>query len=302
MEPTETMEPALKKESLFFTHLELLFVVAIWSGTFVATKFVLAQISPVISALYRYLIASAILLLLYSRKREKINRQDVPLLFLLGLSGVTFYYLLQHYGIQYTNAIDASILISLSPAFIGLISWLFLKEALKPLTLFGLFLSLAGAILVINNGQFNLGQLESRLWGNILILLTAVSWAVYSVFGKKLLIKYQTLTLITWTTLIGTAGLIPFSLLELTSAPHLTLDWFGWLNMLYLGGAASVYGYLAWYRALTKLPSVTVGSYLYFRPLLTGIIASLLLKEEVGVLVVAGGCLIILGTFLSTKS
>ena len=142
---------------------------------------------------------------------------------------------------------------------------------------------------------------ERKLLGNVLILLTAVSWALYSVVGKRLLNKYSTRTLITYTTLIGTIFLIPFSLFELGNSGNFSLNWFGWLNMLYLGGAASVYGYLAWYRALKKLPAVTVGSYLYFRPLLTGIIAAIVLHERVGMLIIIGGVLIIAGTYLSTK-
>lgn len=88
---------------------------------------------------------------------------------------------------------------------------------------------------------------------------------------------------------------------ELAHTGYHRLNWVGWLNLLYLGGAASVYGYLAWYRALTKLPAVTVGSYLYFRPLLTGVIAAVVLNEKVGLFVILGGILIILGTVLSTK-
>lgn len=289
------------KPKLIFTHLELLLVITIWAGTFVATKIVLTQITPAVSALYRYLIASAVLLALNLRNKEKVLKSDYPSFFLLGLTGVTLYYLLQHYGIKYTNAIDASILISLSPVFIGMISWLILKERMKPIALAGLILAFSGSVLLITGGKFTWNDTGGRFWGNILILLTAVSWSVYSVCGKKLLARYTPLTLITYTTLIGTILLFPFSLLELVHMGFKSVNFFGWLNLLYLGGAASVYGYLAWYRALKKLPAVTVGSYLYFRPLLTGIIAAIALGERIGLFVIAGGVLIIGGTYLSTK-
>lgn len=287
--------------SIILTHLELLFVVAIWAGTFVATKIVLEQIPPVLSALYRYVIASLILLALNFRGMEKIERSDYPQMVLLSLTGVTLYYLLQHYGINYTNATDASILISLSPVFIGLISWLLLKEPIRPVTVLGLATAFVGSLLVITDGNFSWGQAGPRFWGDVLILLTAVSWAFYSVYGKKLLGRYRTGTLITWTTVIGTLFLVPFSIPELLHTTIQCPNWFIWLNLLYLGGAASVYGYLAWYRALERLPAVTVGSYLYFRPLLTGIIAALVLGERVGAFVVAGGVLIIVGAYLSSR-
>lgn len=288
--------------SLIYIHLELFFVVAIWSGTFVATKIVLEEISPALSALYRYCIASLILLVIDHRNPERIKREDYPLILFLGATGVTLYYLLQHYGIKYTSATDAAILISLSPVFIGIISWILLSEKLKGVTIFGLILAFIGCILVISNGNMSFQNAKEQLWGDILILLTAVSWAFYSVYGKKLLNSYSIHTIVKYTTWTGTFLLIPFSLPEMgDKATHFSLSLIGWLNLLYLGGLASVYGYLAWYRALNKLSAVMVGSYLYFRPLLTGIIAAIILHETISVFVIMGGFFIVLGTYLSTK-
>lgn len=285
---------------LVLTHVELFVVIAIWAGTFVATKLLLTEIPPALSALYRYVVASVILVALNWGKLERVERRDWPRLVFLSLFGVTFYYLLQHYGIMYTNATDAAILVSLSPIFMGLISWALLGERLRPRAVAGLVLATAGSALVITKGGYDFVQAGS-LGGNVLILLTAVSWAVYSVYGKKLLGRYAVNTLITYTTVIGTVSLVPFTVGELARGQGFSLSWLGWLNLLYLGGLASVYGYLAWYRALTRLPSLTVGSYLYFRPLLTGIFAALLLHEAVGVAEVAGGCLIIAGTYLAAR-
>lgn len=285
---------------IVLTHIELFVVIAIWAGTFVSTKLLLQEVPPALSALYRYVVASVILVALNRGRLDKVARGDWPRLVFLALFGVTFYYLLQHYGIMYTNATDAAILVSLSPIFMGLISWALLGERLRPLAVAGLALATAGAALVITKGDWALMPAGS-LTGNLLILLTAVAWAVYSVYGKKLLGRYSVNTLITYTTVIGTVSLLPFTAGELAAGRGLALTWLGWANLLYLGGLASVYGYLAWYRALTRLPSLTVGSYLYFRPLLTGIFAALLLHEAVGAAEVAGGCMIVVGTYLAAR-
>lgn len=286
---------------LIYIHLELLFVVTVWAGTFVATKLVLEQISPAISALYRYLIASAIIILADFKNSEKIQKADYPAIVFLGLTGVTLYYLLQHYGIRYTDATEAAILISLSPVFIGLISWFVIREPVKLITAAGLALAFTGSILVITGGNISSYQFGARMRGDLLILLTAVSWAFYSVCGKKLLQRYRPVTLIKYTTLAGTILLVPFALPEIVSHGLPGLNLMGWLDLLYLGGAASVYGYFAWYRALTVLPAVTVGSYLYFRPLLTGAIAALALQEKIGLYGLAGGVMVVLGTYWTTK-
>ena len=287
--------------SNLFIHLELFFVVAIWAGTFVSTKIILTQISPTLSALYRYLIASGILLLLNYRTLEKIQRRDYGCILLISLTGVTFYYLFQHIGINYTNATDAAILISLTPVFTGLISWILFRDQLKIVTFFGLFLAFIGSIFVITDGSPLINTFDMRMWGDLLILLTSICWAIYSVYGKRLLLFYSVNTLITYSTVLGTLFLIPFCINDIINGNNYALNLVGWINLFYLGGAASVYGYLAWYRALKKLSAVTVGSYLYFRPLLTGIIAAAILNEQVGFFVIIGGFFIIGGTYLSTK-
>ncbi|MHC1762106.1 MAG: DMT family transporter [Negativicutes bacterium] len=284
-----------------WVHLELAVVVAIWAGTFVSTKIVLTEISPALSALYRYLLASVILLILDWKNTESIAKGDYPMIVLLSSTGVTLYYLLQHYGIQYTNATDAAILISLSPIFMCLISWFCLRDSLKISALAGVLISFCGCLLVITDGHFDKLAIDDRFEGNLLILLTAVSWAVYSSFGKNMLQKYSVRTLVKSTTLIGTLLLLPFSLYEISPASRFSLSWIGWVNMLYLGGLASVYGYLAWYRGLCRLPAATVGSYLYFRPLLTGVIAAMLLHEQIGSYTVIGAILILFGTYLTTR-
>jgi drug/metabolite transporter (DMT)-like permease len=285
-----------------YVHIELFIVVAIWAGTFVSTKIVLAEITPALSALYRYIVASVMLMVLDYHNQERLQRADYPLIVFLSATGVTLYYLLQHYGIQYTNATDAAILISLSPVFIAIISWTLLGEKLSSANMLGLALAFGGSLLVITDGNISLNLHNERLWGNCLILLTAVSWALYSVYGKKLLQSYSALTIIKYTTVIGTIMLLPFSLSEISLKPSYGLSWWGIANLLYLGGPASVYGYLTWYKCLSRLPAVTVGSYLYFRPLLTGVIAAVVLHEKINLYVILGGLLILAGTYLATKN
>lgn len=288
-------------QASLYMHLELFLVVAIWAGTFVATKVVLNEITPALSAVYRYIIASAVIIGIDYRNPERVQRKDYPLIVFLAATGVTLYYLLQHYGIKYTSATDAAILISLSPVFIGIISWALLGERLKSRAVFGLTMAFGGCFLVITGGNWAFSYTDKQAWGNTLIVLTAVSWALYSVYGKRLLKLYAPRTIIKYTTVIGTMLLVPFSLGEIGPNTNFTLSWLGIVNLLYLGGVASVYGYLAWYRGLGKLSAVTVGSYLYFRPLLTGIIAALILQEKISIFTIVGGVMIIIGTYLTTR-
>ena len=82
-----------------------------------------------------------------------------------------------------------------------------------------------------------------RLYGDFLILLTGLAWAIYSILVKTLLERYPATTVLAYTTFAGTLFLLPLSLAELP-VNFATVTLSGWLNIIYLGLFASVMAYL----------------------------------------------------------
>lgn len=94
--------------------------------------------------------------------------------------------------------------------------------------------------------------------------------------------------------------MIPFSLLEYP-VNLFAVNSAGWLNIIYLGLLASALGNLIWNSALDKVPAVTAGAYLYLSPVVAAIVAFIFLNEIPGLYTIAGGIIILTGTFFTSK-
>lgn len=283
-------------------HAELCLVVLAWSGTYIATKEALRQVEPNTLALLRNLIAGLALgLCLLRSPRRGVARADLPLLSLLGLTGITLFYALQHIGLRSTGATDAAILGATSPIFIVLLSALLLRQRLGPSVRAGVVVASVGSAVLILGGGNSLRLGPQALWGDALILATSLSWAVYTIYGARLVGRYPPLVTTTWTTLLGALFLLPLALPELLAHGWPSISLHVWLLILYLALLSSAYAYLAWYRALRVLPASQVGAYLYVRPLLTALLAMPLLGERLTIYTAIGGVLIVAGVWLTTR-
>ena len=175
-----------------------------------------------------------------------------------------------------------------------------LKERISRVQALGIAIALTGSVLVATNGSltgFALNPL--RLYGDFLILMTGLAWAIYSTLVKTLLERYPAVTVLGYSTFAGTLFLLPLSLAELpVNFTAVTLS--GWLNIVYLGLLASALAYLIWNLALTRVPAVTAAAYIYLIPVLTAIMASVYYRQLPGIYIVTGGLVVLLGTYLAS--
>lgn len=291
-----------KEPSALTSHIGLLITTTIWASTFINIKVVLEQVQPNTLAFLRFFIAS-IVLIGYSliTRQSFIKKEDLGWAAASGITGVALYNIFQNQGLKYAGATDAAIIASLAPVFMVILAWLILKESITRQQLLGIIIAFLGSILVATNGSlatFNLNP--TRLWGDLLILLTGLAWGLYNISLKKLLGKYSPTVVLTATTLAGTISLFPAMLLERPLNLGLVNTW-GWINVFYLGLLASALAYLLWNKALTVVSTVTAGAYLYLLPVIAALIAFVFLKEVPGLFTVIGGAMALAGTYLAGK-
>lgn len=228
-------------------------VALIWGGSFIAIKIGVENIPPILLAFLRFAIVSPFMLAFSMiRKKSKIAIGELPMLIVIALTGVTLLYILQFTGVKYTSATNASLLINTNVLFIAIFSWIFLKEQFSYRKLAGISLGFAGAALVILNGSFSLSYSSI---GDVLIILSAICWAVYSVLGKKMLRNYDAFSLTTYAFVIGTLLFIPFIYRDIWK---LRISITEWLIILYLSLICSVFAYVAWYYVLEKVNATEV--------------------------------------------
>jgi drug/metabolite transporter (DMT)-like permease len=172
--------------------LMLSFVVFLWGSSFVWLKLGLEEIPPITLAFLRFSIFLPFLLAFtYLRAKHgfcRRIRKDWKTFLILGLTGVTFYHIFQNVGLQLTTASNSSLIISANPLFIALFEQFYLKERTTSKRVLGIALGLLGVVFVIRPVDWSLNPLG--VIGDLLSLGAALSWAVYSVLGRKTLSHY----------------------------------------------------------------------------------------------------------------
>jgi drug/metabolite transporter (DMT)-like permease len=286
-------------------HGSALLVIALWSATYVLTKIALAEMGPISLALFRNGVATIVLVIWFlAIKPAKLlpRKADYPILFGLGVCGVGFFYMLQNIGLRYTTATDTALLVTASPAIVAALAVFVLGEPCGWRRALGIGLASLGVVTLAVGGSTAAHTASNgggRAFGDAVIALTALGWALYTVYGKGLLTRYSTLALTTYTTVLGTVVLIPLAAIETIDHPSRPVNLLLVACGLYLGVLGSAVGYVLWNHALRLLPAGTVSAYLYIRPLFTAILAAALLNERPTVTTGAGAALIILGATLS---
>jgi drug/metabolite transporter (DMT)-like permease len=277
-------------------------VVFLWGSSFTVLKLGLKEISPVMLAFLRFALASLLLVALtWFQERTvfvKSRVRDWKLLPALGLTGVTLYHSFQNVGLQFTTASNSSLIISANPIFIALLDHLYLKTELSFKRVVGIVLAFAGILLVI--GPFRITFHPSGLIGDLFSLGAALSWAFYSILGKRMLSQYTAQEVTMFSMVFGTFFLLPFLLLS--EGHSLPMSLFSWGLLLLLSVLCSGVAYFLWYKVLEDIPATTAGVSLFFLPVVSVLFAHLVLLEPLDVFFVAGAVFVMLGVFLAAKS
>lgn len=168
----------------FSGHLAALLTIFIWGTTFISTKILLTDFKPIEILFFRFLIGLFILILIYPKRLRKTTKKQELTFALTGLCGVTLYYLLENIALTYSMASNIGVIISIAPFFTAILSHFILKEeTLNQNFIIGFMAAMVGIMLISFNGSSNF---KLNPLGDILALLAALVWAVYSILTKRI--------------------------------------------------------------------------------------------------------------------
>ena len=228
---------------------------------------------------------------------QKIERKDFPLLALCGLFGVAINQLLFFKGLSMTTPINAAIIMVCTPILVLLIAGFLVNEKITFRKLFGIFLGLIGAaLLLLVNHDFSFGSLTWR--GDLCIFINAISWGIYLVIAKPLIMKYNTITVVKWVFLFGFIYTLPFGFYELQQANFSVMPVNILMSILFVIIATTYFAYLLNNYALKKVSASVVSIYIYLQPLLAAGIAIFLGKDELNSIKLISALLIFGGVYL----
>jgi drug/metabolite transporter (DMT)-like permease len=282
----------------------LIFIMIVWGSSYALTKSVVEKLPPMCFAFIRFLVASLCLLPVYLQHRRRhhdvLSAADYIRLTLMGLTGVTGYYVLFNFSLLYTTASVGALIQGLIPILIALFGVLFLGEKVGRLQICGIIISFVGVAIVGLITHDTVHKTNTFL-GNILMVGSVICWTVYTLLSRK----SNHLASITTTFLGGCAGtalLLPMAVHEyarLDTVVH--LEPIDWMVVFYLGAVSSALCYLLYNKALQSLPAALVGNFLNLDILVGVVIAVLFLHETISTWQIVGAALILSGLFLSSN-
>ena len=288
-------------QKYFFPIMTL--TIVFWAMAFPFIKIGLTELSPVNLTIMRLALVCVVFLglrLFIPQGFTKLEKKDIPSVFLLGFFGVIVYHLGLNYGEQYISASAASLIIATIPLFVVILAAFYLKERITLRIIMGVILSLTGVVIISIASRPDAVIEITYLSGAFAVLIAAIVGAIYVVIGKKMLQRYSALSLTVYAFLFGSLGLLPFvtpSLFEEVAV----LTWNGWSAVIFLALCSTVVAYVLWYVALETRQASELSVYLYFIPVLSTIISFIFFHEHITILFLVGGVLVILGLIIVNK-
>lgn len=294
-----------QRKSLFFCHIGALIAVSMWGASFVSTKVLtLNHLGPVEIYLYRFLIAYVLVLIGCHKKIMANSWRDELLFVLCGLCGSSIYFIAENNAVMFTRVSDVSMITTLAPLLTTLlIGALYKSERPGRWTYISSAIAFIGVGFIIFKDGFNnsFGASQDVLKttiGDLLALLSACSWAVYSLLLRKLNVTYTAQFITRKTFFYGLMTAIPFWFISKEPITPLETilkpEVFG--NLLYLGVMCSMLAYLLWAWVMGNLGAIKTNNYLYVQPIVTMIFAAILFGKEDPITIIGCiGCVLIIG-------
>jgi drug/metabolite transporter (DMT)-like permease len=239
------------------------------------------------------------LLWAFSKQEAGIEKKDVPRFIGCALTGVVINQMLFVKGLTITSTLHAALLMLTTPLLIGVLALWWLKEKFTMQKAVGLLFGIGGALLLILSRD---ARGIASVQGDLLILINAISYAIYFIMVKPLTSRYSPLHVIRWVFTFGFIMIVPFSWQDAVEANWQSAAVSQWLALgsVVLCGTFLTYSFNSY--SLKHLGAATTGSYIYTQPLFAALIAALFLQEGFSIEKVIAGVLIFGGVFLGSRN
>jgi drug/metabolite transporter (DMT)-like permease len=272
--------------------------VLIWAGNLIAAKISVQVIAPEAMAFYRALIAALILtpfLLGRVWKNQREVRSHWAKLAVLGLLGTSLYQEILYVTAGKTSATNMGIITSAIPLATLALSQFLLKERATLLAILGAILSLVGLLILMEKGHPEILFTQGFNSGDVLIVTASVIYALYGVLLQRWNLPLPLWESLYMQSLFGAIFLVPFYL----RAPYSPVTRSNWFVILYAGLGASVFAPYLWMKGVKQIGSNRTSIFMNLLPLLTALIAVVMLRESLHLYHVAGGAMTICGVVIA---
>lgn len=279
-------------------YIALFAAVFIWSSAFIATKFALTGLAPFTLSAIRILIAFTALLPFAWKRGFRFPNLFSKRSFLYGLYGYGGNLVLLSLGLTSCTANISAIIHGLFPVFMIILGYTMLNETITRNKVLGIIFSVLGVVIAsVGDLSQNSG---TTLLGILLVAISVLTWAYYSVYAKKTAGEMDTFVLSEICFGTGFLCVLPFAILEQFFVTFSMPEPRALVSLLYLGIMSGMVGILLWNYGLKKVDSTVSGIYFNLMPVI-GLFFAFLTHERIAFLQVFGCILILIGVAVCTK-
>jgi drug/metabolite transporter (DMT)-like permease len=287
-----------------FPYLLLTLAVLFWSGNFVVGRAVRADIPPIALAFWRWTCASLLVFLLawpHLKSDLPMVKRHWSILALLSILGVASFNTLVYTGLKWTIALNAFLMQAMMPVLIVALSFLLFREKISGRQTFGVVLSLAGAMVIIVQGNISALLSLSLNRGDILIFMAVVCYAGYSVLLRRRPPMHP-LSFLSITFMFGALILLPFYLWETLTLRPINIDRSTLMAVGYVAVFPSIVSYFCFNRGVELVGANRAGLFMYLMPVFGSLMAIGFLGESLhwyhgaGIILIAPGILLATGS------
>lgn len=233
--------------------------------------------------------------------KEKIAGRDWGRLIFCAILGMSINMLAFFKGLELSTPINSSVLVTITPIIVVILSAVFINEKITWLKGSGIVIGLMGALgLILFGAEIRQGAPNIPL-GNALFVLNSTAYGAYLIFVKTLIQKYHPFTLMKWLFTIGTVINLPIAFPDLMQVQwdQLPLDAIG--AILFVVICTTFLTYLFNIFALTQLKASTVSAFVYIQPLIGILFALFMGKDDLTIVKIIATIFVLVGVYLASR-
>ncbi|MDG5499302.1 DMT family transporter [Marinobacter sp. BGYM27] len=294
------------REALNARHLAmagLVLTTLFWAGNALVARATHESIPPFALSFWRWFIPTIYLLPFtlkaISRYRDELKKHWIEVIALAFFS-VGAYNTILYLAAQSTGAINIALVSSTMPLMIVLFSALILRELPGRMQLIGLIAAFCGVIVILTRANPERLTNVAFNHGDLLMVLSISSWALYSVLIKRWPLNIPLFPLLCILITLGTPMIFPFYLWELNTEGGFDLTSGNVAALLYVGTLPSVAAYFLWNNGIKTLGPGTTGLFAYLIPVFSALIAVPALGETIEPYHAIGGAFVLVGLIASS--
>ena len=291
----------LRRPSSLALALGLGTVLLLWSVNYIVGKITLVHMDALTLAVLRTELVAMLLLVIYLTKRERtpLRGSDIWIFTYLGFFGYVVNQGCFIVGLGSTTSDHSAVLIASSPIIILLLASAIGHERFTVAKSLGMAICFGGVMIL--ETEHGSPARSPLLAGDLITLAGVIGFSAYTVLGKKVAHRYDSVSMNAFNAAAAAILLMPLALRQAVRLDWRSVGWVGWTGLLYMASLSAVAGYLLFYWLLRYMDASRVVVVNYFQPIVVVLLSIPLLGERPTMRLLASATLVLLGVYLAER-